>query len=208
MTRIAILEDDPVQREAVSSALAGHPGYEIVGEFGTVAALARAWPTLKADVVLIDIQLPDGSGLDAIRVVKGGNQDTKAIVVTVVNDSATLLAAFQVGACGYLLKENDTKALVTRLEELLAGEVPMSPGIAIRLLEFFRRVPGDSTALETLSPTERQVLGLLASGLSNKEIASARGVTVAGIRSQLTSIYRKLQVQKRTEAVALFTLRG
>lgn len=206
--RLAILEDDPVQSAWMAEAIKGQPGYEMVGEFGSVEALRRAMPYLNADVILIDIQLPDGSGLDAIRLIRKASPKTRAIVVTVLNDSAILLAAFQVGASGYILKGDDTKSLLVRLEDMLAGEVPMSPGIALRLLEHFRKVPGDPGALGSLSTAEREVLGLLSTGMTNKEIAQARGVSVPTIRSQLTSIYQQLQVGKRTEAVALFTRHG
>jgi DNA-binding NarL/FixJ family response regulator len=206
--RLALLEDDPEQRLALKQVFTADTSYRLEAEFSGLDEFRQALPQLDVEVVLVDIQLPKGSGLEALQLLRKCEPRPKAIVLTAVNDSATLLAALQAGADGYLLKRGDPKGLLMRLGELLAGEVPMSPGIARRLLEHFRRSPGDPLAVATLSPAERDVLALLASGRSNKEIAEARGVGVPAVRSQITAIYRKLRVETRTEAVALFARHG
>lgn len=208
VVRVAILDDDPGQRASLSAVLNAEPGFQVVGQFGSLAELEAALPGLQAEVVLVDVQLPDGNGVSAVALLHERKPEAKAIVLTVINDSGTLLAALQAGAGGYLLKRADSKDLVVRLRELLAGEVPMSPGIALRLLEHFRRMPGDPAAVATLTPAEREVLGLLASGYTNKEIAAARGVSVPTVRTQLGNIYRHLRVKGRTGAVALVGWRG
>lgn len=207
--RLVIVEDDPRQRESLVNALKAGSGYEVAGEFATLEEFRQAVRRLPCDVALVDIQLPDGSGLEAIRLLKQAKVPPKVVVLTVVNDSGTLFAALQAGADGYLLKRGDSKGLLLRLGELLGGEVPMSPAIARRLLDHFRlTLAGRPDAVAALTASETEVLTLLARGHSNQEIAEARRVALPTVRSQLTAIYGKLHVRSRTEAVALFHRQG
>lgn len=203
--RLTILDDDPLQGEVIARACDSAPGYEVVGHFLSLADLRSGLRRLNCDIALVDIQLPDGSGLEAIRMLKALKSPPKVVILTVVNDSATLFGALQAGADGYVLKRGDPKGILQRLGDLLAGEVPISAAIARRLIQHFRQIqPGHPDALHQLTPSENAVLGLLARGLTNQEIANERGVALATIRSQLASIYEKLHVRSRTEAVALY----
>ena len=129
----------------------------------------------------------------------------RCIVLTVLADSTTLFEALRAGADGYLLKRGDPVGLLVRLGELLAGDVPLSPAIARRILDHFREgiVPATLPA-DPMTTSEREVLGLLAQGYANQEIADRRRVALTTVRTQLTAIYQKLHVRSRTEAVAAF----
>lgn len=203
--RLTLLEDDVRQREALVNAVNAVAGYVVVGEFASLKELRQSVARLQCDVALVDIQLPDGSGIEAIRLLKRSKTAPKVVVLTVVNDSGTLFAALQAGADGYLLKRGDPKGVLARLGDLLAGEVPMSAAIARRLLDHFRHgQSGLTDAVKDLTASETEVLALLAHGQTNQEIAEVRGVALATVRSQLTAIYAKLRVRNRTEAVAVF----
>lgn len=203
--RIAILEDDPRQRAAVAAELGCIPGCVVVGEFGRVQDLRKALPGLRCDLVLLDVQLPDGTGIEALRFAKSLPAPVpRCIMLTVLADSVTLFEALKAGADGYLVKRGDPKALVERLRELESGEVPMSPAVARRVLDHFRGVSASPSGVDDLTASEREVLTLLAQGHTNQEIAESRRVALATVRTQLTSVYQKLQVRNRTEAVAWF----
>jgi DNA-binding NarL/FixJ family response regulator len=187
------------------AALGSSTIYEVVAQLDSLVALHAARGRLQCDVALVDIQLTDGSGIEAIRLLKHSGTPPKVVVLTVLQDSATLFAALQAGADGYLVKGSDPRGVLARLGDLLAGEVPMSAAIARRLLDHFRQAaPGRTEALTNLTASETEVLALLAQGQTNQEIAEIRRVALSTVRSQLMAIYAKLQVRNRTEAVALF----
>lgn len=202
--RLIILEDDPRQSAALVGFLSSCPDFQITGCAASLTALEEILQRFTCDLALVDIQLPAGSGLDAIQLLKNRPNPPKVIVRTVVNDSATLFQALRAGADGYLLKDGDPKSLPSRLRELLQGELPMSPAIARRVLTHFQGIPpAHSDSISSLTPSERAVLMLLARGHSNQEIADLRQVSLPTVRSQLSAIYSKLHVRSRTEAVAV-----
>jgi DNA-binding NarL/FixJ family response regulator len=156
------------------------------------------------DVLLVDLGLPDGSGLDLIRRARECSPSTLSMVITVFGDEASLVNALEAGARGYLLKSEGPSDLRESVAQLVAGGAPITPAIASFLLRRFESPPDESGAHEhrsTLSPRERQVLELIVRGLSNQDVANELGISRHTATSHVRSIYRKLEVRSRSAAV-------
>lgn len=201
LVRIAIIEDQEPTRIMWRGALEGSPGYACVAEFGSAEDAQEQFREGAWDVAIVDVKLPGRSGLSLIRWLKERQPEMRCLVITAVNDSRTLFEAFRAGADGYLLKRGEPKHLLTRLGEILAGEIPLSPGVARRVLHFFRD-PQVDPRLEQLTQTQRRVLLALAEGSSNKELSQLLSMSEPTVRSHLAEIFKKLRIHSRAEAVA------
>lgn len=204
---IAIVEDQEAARETLVAIVGGAPGYCCVGAFESAEDALNKFVAGTWDIALVDIQLPGQSGLALIRRLKAIEPTLRCLVLTVVCDSTIVFEAIRCGADGYLLKNGDPKHLLTRLGEILAGEVPMSPAIARRFLEHFRTGETDNR-LDELTGAQRRVLLALAGGASNKELAESLGMSEATVRSHLSAAFRKLRLNSRAEAVAYLHIGG
>jgi len=152
------------------------------------------------DLALIDLGLPDGSGLDVLRTLKRENSASIKVVTTVMGDDASIVAALSAGADGYLLKENSSAVLTRHLAQLAHGIPAISPSIARRIMEHFRLTGPVMTQENLLTERESEVLGLIASGLRNAEVAFEMGITVSTVAGYIKIIYRKLGISSRAEA--------
>ena len=203
MSSILLIEDDPRIRAAVRALVATEPRYELAGECGTVASgIARALAS-KPDVILLDLGLPDGSGTDVLRALRSEGLVALALVLTIFDDAEHVFDALRAGAVGYLLKDDLAARLVPALEEACAGGAPMSPRIARRVLASFAdqaAVPADAEH-RALTKREREVTELLADGATYDEVARGLGVSTNTVRTFIRSIYDKLHVCSKTEAV-------
>ena len=206
--RLALLEDAPTQRAVYLKDIADDSDFECVGSYGSADELLSNLRPGQCDVAIIDLQLPGKSGIETIRALKRWSPAPRCVLMTVINDSEAIFGALKAGADGYLLKRDDPSHFLDRIRSLLAGDAPMSPAVSRRVLEYFRLPPPEEFPLETLSEAEREVLQLLAQGLANKEIAQQRNSEVSTVRTQLSTIYRKLQARGRTEAVRKATEAG
>jgi DNA-binding NarL/FixJ family response regulator len=204
---ILIIEDDEPTRERLGAAVALHPELHLVAATGTLsegAALVRAH---KPKVVLLDLGLPDGSGLDLIRLVSREKLPTEVMVVTVFGDESHVIAALSAGATGYLLKDGEAGYIGNAILQLLAGGSPISPSVARHLLRRFQPAPSPdrpsaADSGETrLTRRETEVLQLVAKGYSYTEIADTLGMSIHTLTSHVKHIYRKLAVRSRGEAV-------
>jgi len=201
---VVIVEDEPSTRRYFASAIAECAELRLAGEAGTLregrALLAREAP----DVLLVDLGLPDGSGLDLIRTARELSADTHSLVVTVLGDEKTVLCAIEAGARGYLLKDAEPHDLARSILDLLAGGSPISPAIARHLLVRFQE-PAPSARAEAAGPKlterEREVLELVVKGLTYAEIANVLGISWNTAATHVRRIYRKLEVRSRGEAV-------
>lgn len=198
MSRVFLVEDEPHARRAVRELLAGSD-IELIGEAATIAAARDGLRGSSADVVLLDLELPDGSGLDVLRLVRERNPAPLVIVLTVLADDEHIFEALREGAIGYLLKCDLDQRLIAGLRDAIAGGSPMSPGIARRVLATFA---APRAADMPLTSREAEVMDLLARGCGYDEIGRALGVTTNTIRSFIRSIYEKLHVSNRAEAVS------
>lgn len=152
------------------------------------------------DLALIDLGLPDGSGLDVLRRLKLDNPDTICVITTVMGDDAHIVAALSAGAQGYLLKEQDAEMLVKQLKQVTEGVPALSPSIARRIMEHFRLTGPVAEPEGILTAREQEVLGLIGKGMRNVDVAVDLELAVTTVASHIKSIYRKLGISSRAEA--------
>jgi len=202
--RVLLVEDEAHARARLARAVEAHSRLELVGSVASCAEARRALESAP-DVLLTDLKLPDGSGLDLIRELRAAGAKTVPMIITVFGDEPNVVAAIEAGAMGYLLKDAAADSVGDAIQELLAGGSPLSPSIARHVL---RRFQGLETPAETtdpdaprLSQREREILGRIVRGFSYKEIAQQLAVSTHTVATHVRSIYRKLSVHSRSEAV-------
>jgi DNA-binding NarL/FixJ family response regulator len=203
--RIAVVEDDLASRKLLVSTLQADPDYVVVAEFSEGKAAVAAVPHLAPDIVLVDLGLPDISGIDVIRKLKALNAECNVLVVTTFGDEKTVTSALEAGADGYLLKGTALEELRRDIRFLQSGGSPLSPMVARKLLNKLQsRTTGakpEVTGDTTLTRREQDILEMIAKGFSYTETSKICGIAAATVHSHLKSIYRKLEVHSKTEAV-------
>ena len=207
MIRIAIVEDNKVIRESLEAYVRKDPEFRCVGTCPTAEEALEKLPGLNPNVVLMDIQLPQQSGIECAAQLKQLLPDVRIIMVTVYGDPDLIFKALRAGACGYLLKRCTPEELITAVREVQQGGAPMSREIARKVISHFQDFPRptDTTSeVENLSPREREILELLTQGFLDKEIADRLGVKHGTVRWHLKHVYEKLHVRSRTEAAIKF----
>lgn len=208
MTRIAIVEDNKVIRESLAAYLRQDASLSCVCTCGTAEEALAQLPAQRPDVVLMDIQLPQQSGIDCAAQLKQLLPEVRIIMVTVYGDPDLIFKALRAGACGYLLKRCTPEELLAAVREVQQGGAPMSREIARKVITHFQEAPpspaGAPAEMENLSPREREILELLTQGFPDKEIADRLGVKHGTVRWHLQHIYEKLHVRSRTEAALKF----
>jgi two-component system, NarL family, response regulator DevR len=202
--RLLLVDDSEVVRAGLRALLGLEPGFEIAGEAANVTAAVAANAQLKPDVVLLDIRLPDGTGIDACRRMLAATPDVRILVVTSVLDDAVVDSAIRAGAHGYLLKEIDGRALVNAIRDVAAGKSTLDPAITARVMQLARSGGPAHDLLATLSPQEKRVLALIAEGHTNKEAAAKLGLTEKTVKNYLATVFDKLHVTRRAEAAVLY----
>jgi DNA-binding NarL/FixJ family response regulator len=198
---IVIVEDDFKTRENLQALLRENPGFKCLGAFTSGEAAIEGMPKLKPDVVLMDINLPKMSGVECTRQLKQFLPKTHIIMLTVYDDSDRIFRALQMGANGYLLKRSPADEILQAIQDVQHGGAPMSNYIARKVVQSFQQQGASAKPTENLSKRETEVLGYVAQGYSNKEVAEALGLSVETIHAYLKNIYAKLHVRSRTEAV-------
>lgn len=200
MKRILIVEDIAQTRRWLAEiASEAFPGCRIEEAASMRAGLAAA-AQADFDLALIDLGLPDGSGLEVLRSLKLVCPDAIPIVTTVMGDDAHIVAALSAGAQGYLLKENPADLLTAQLKRLADGIPALSPSIARRIMEHFRYTGPAADPEEDLTAREKEVLGLIGRGLRNIDVATSLDLAESTVASHIKSIYRKLGISSRAEA--------
>jgi DNA-binding NarL/FixJ family response regulator len=208
--RVVLIDDSPIIRLGLRSALEDFADIAIVGEAGTAAAGVAAVAQFKPDVVLLDLHLPDKSGLHACRDLLKVRPQTQVLILTSSSNERNVQDAMTAGAQGYLLKENDGAALADALRAVACGHSVLDPSLAGQVLNLVRHRPGLSALekLQQLSHQERRVVALLADGLTNKEIGDQLGLTEKTVKNYLATIFSKLNIARRTQAAALYVEAG
>lgn len=201
---VALVEDNAALRKSLVLILEGSPGFRCVGDYPDGKAVTQGLLATRPQVVLMDLMLPDTTGVELVRELKPKLPSTQFIMLTVVRDHERLLAALQAGATGYLLKHTPPAEVLEAIREVHAGGSPMSPAIARLVVTSFRERPAAREPLPDLTPREREVLELLAKGFFYKEIAAKLGITFATVHTHLRGVYEKLHVRSRTEAVTRY----
>ncbi len=202
--RVAIIEDDRRILDSLELLVDGTPELRCVGAFGSAEAGLAGLAAAAPDVVLLDIQLPGLSGIEALARLKALLPNVPVLMLTVYEDSETVFDALRHGASGFLTKRTAPAALLEAIQQVHAGGSPMSPHIARKVVQHFHRLGPSVRPAENLTAREIEVLSLLAQGRLYKEIADQLGIAHETVRSHLSSIYAKLQVRTRTEAVVKF----
>lgn len=203
--RIIVADDHPLFRDGVVSSLQSSGGFAVVGEAPDAETALRLAREHLPDLVLLDITMP-GGGLNATRDIATACPATKIVMLTVSEDEDDLLAAMKAGASGYVLKGVTSRELVRALRQVLDGDVYVTPSLAGNLLREMSR-PRASNPLDGLTPREREVIELVANGLSNFEIGQRLGLTEKTIKHYMTNILGKLHVRSRVD-VALMASRA
>lgn len=204
--RVLLIDDSPIIRLGLRSALEDYTDITIVAEAGSAADGLAAVAKHKPDVVLLDLHLPDKSGLQVCRELLRLRPQTKVLVLTSSSNERNMQEALSAGAQGYLLKDNDGAALAGGLRTVAAGQPVLDPAMASQVLNLVRNrgEMSAATKLNQLSPQERRVVAYLADGLTNKEIGDRLNLTEKTVKNYLATIFSKLNIARRTQAAALF----
>ena len=203
--RILIADDHPVFRFGLRALLEAQSDIVVVGEAESGAAAVQMAQSLQPDVVLMDINMPGLNGIEATKqIMASATPPRTAVLIITMFDDDTVFTAVRAGARGYLLKGAQGDETLRAIRAVANGEVIFSPGVAAQMMDFFARgVPGVSYAMPfpELTPREREILGLLAQGLSNGAIAEKLVLSSKTVRNQVSTIFSKLQVASRSEAI-------
>lgn len=207
MERVTILvaDDHPVVRQGLRTFLATQDDLEVVGEAATCTEAAERAAELRPDVVLLDLVMPGGDGIEAAREIRAASPASKVIVLTSYPDDATVLPALEAGAAGYLLKDVEPRELADGVRRVHRGESLLHPAVARRVIREAVG-PGAAPDRDALTPRELDVLRLIARGLPNKLIARELGIAERTVKTHVSSIFAKLGVTDRTQA-ALYAVR-
>jgi DNA-binding NarL/FixJ family response regulator len=206
---VAVVEDDARLRRAVTEALESSKDCHCVGVFPNGTTAIARLPALAPDVILMDINLPDIGGVECVAQIAPQLPRTEIIMLTVFQDPETIFKALSAGAHGYLVKPVMPRKLLQAIREIRDGGVPMSPGIAREVIDFFRRPappPAPNTTADDagLGAREQQVLESLVKGLTYKEIAGELEISIWTVATYVRRIYEKLHVRSRSEVIAKF----
>ena len=204
MTKIAIVEDNKVIRESLMEFIHADSECRCVCACATAEEALKIIPKHEPEIVLMDIQLPNMSGIDCLAQLKQMLPSVHVIMVTVYEDTERIFKALRLGACGYLLKRCTPEELLAAIREVRQGGAPMSREIARKVIVSFQEPVKAAAEVEDLSPREREILELLAGGFANKAIADRLGLTDGTVRWHLRHVYHKLHVRSRTEAALKF----
>jgi DNA-binding NarL/FixJ family response regulator len=207
--RLLLVDDHEVVRIGLRAVLGRDPEIEIVGEAGTSAEAVSQADRLKPDVVLLDIRLPDGGGVEACREILGTRTGTRVLFLTSFADDDTVLAAIVAGAGGYLLKEIGSEELIRSIKVVAGGQSILDSKVTERVLQWMKTLeaPAVEPKVEGLSPQEQRVVALITQGQTNKEIAVSIGLSEKTVKNYLANIFQKLQITRRSQAAAFFAKR-
>jgi DNA-binding NarL/FixJ family response regulator len=200
--KVAIIEDLRDIREGLATMINFTEGFECVGKYGS---MEEAVPSIRhrlPDVILSDIGLPGMNGIDGVRILKETYPDLTILMLSIYTDNERIFDALCAGACGYLLKKTPPARIIESLREAVSGGSPMSPEIARKVVALFRDFRPPERVDYDLTPHEERILRLLVEGHSKKTAAAALGVSYHTISFHVRSIYEKLQVHSKSEAVA------
>lgn len=203
---VLLVDDHEVVRVGLRSLLEEHERIRVVGEAGTVHDAVAEAARLRPDVILMDVRLPDGDGIEVCRTIRAARPECRVVMLTAYADDDALLASVMAGACGYLLKQARGPELVRAIEEAAAGRSLLDPAAAEWLLSQFRELARSREEMNRLTEQERRVLDLIAGGKTNREIAHDLQLAEKTVKNYVSNILSKLQFKRRTEAAVFATL--
>jgi len=202
--RLLVVDDHEVVRQGLVALLGRREEFQVVAEAGTVAEAVEAARRVQPDIVIMDVRLPDGSGVEACREIRSELPATRVIILTSYPDEDAVLSAIVAGASGYLLKQIRARDLVAALEAVGRGESLLDPAVTEKVLERVRRIATGAYADEMaqLTQQEQKILALVAEGKTNKEIASDVFLSDKTVKNYVSSILSKLNLERRAQAAA------
>jgi DNA-binding NarL/FixJ family response regulator len=202
--KVAIVDDDEGIRASLATLIRRAPALRLVGDYADAEAALKDIPHRTPDVVLMDINLPGMNGVECVRQLKGSLPKVQFLMLTVYEDSDSLFNSLKAGASGYLLKRTASARLLEAIRDVHGGGSPMTPQLARRVVQFFSRSTEGDSPLARLTPGEKDFLEQLAKGYAYKEIADRMGISIDTVRSYVRTVYEKLHVHSRTEAVVKY----
>ena len=207
--RLLVVDDHEVVRQGLAAMLDRRPGFQVVAEAGTVAEAIEMARHHQPDLVIMDVRLPDGSGIEACREIRAEMPATKVVMLTSYPDEEAVFSAIVAGASGYLLKQVRGRDLIAALEAVGRGESLLDPAVTEKVLERVRRIAtgGAADDLAQLTPQEQKILLLVAEGKTNKEIAAEVFLSDKTVKNYVSSILSKLNLQRRAQAAAYLAKR-
>ncbi len=200
--RVLLVDDHEVVRQGVKALLEAQETVKVVGEAGTASDAVRRVGYDSPDVVVMDVRLPDGSGVDACREIRSRFPDVKVLMLTSYADEEALVSAIMAGAAGYVLKRIDSGELVRSIERVGRGESLLDPEMTERLFRKIRGEAEEDPLLGRLSPQERRILDLIAEGMTNREIADELFLAEKTVKNYVSNLLGKLEMKRRSEAAA------
>ena len=205
MTRVLIADDDDLMRVGLVELLSGESEIEVVGEASTGREAVERARRLDPDVVLMDVRMPDLDGIGAARELARAAPDARVLILTTFEQDDYIFGALRAGASGFLLKRTRPEELIAAVRTIARGDSLLSPSVTRRVIDRMAQQPSpdlsDQAKLDELTPREKEVLDLLARGMSNREIAAALVVEESTIRSHVKRILMKLDLRDRVQAV-------
>jgi len=200
MYRVNLVEDDPEVNKRLAELIEAHPNYTLTHNATTLSEGKMALASQQPDILLVDLGLPDGSGIELIKAIHLLRLDTQAMVISGFHDEHTVFQALEAGAQGYLLKYDDSQAITDCLQQMLEGGAPMSAAIARLMLNKFQ-TPKPTPLPEVLTERQQRILKYISQGFSSQEIAEKLNIRYYTVTTHIKNIYSKLQVNSRTEAL-------
>lgn len=195
---ILVVDDHPLMRKGILQLIAMEPSLRLVGEAGDGQQGVELAHRLRPDLILLDLNMRGLSGMEALKALKAADLDTRVIILTVSDSEDDVVAALRLGADGYLLKDMEPEHLIARLREVLRGTLVISPSLTTVLAQALR-APQSASSLD-LTDRERQVLKMIAAGLSNKMIGNKLGITEGTVKVHVKNLLHKLGLRSRVEA--------
>ena len=202
--RLLVVDDHEVVRQGLVALIDRRDGFQVVAEAGTVVEAIEAARRFQPDIVVMDVRLPDGSGVEACREIRAERPETRVVMLTSYPDEEAVLSAIVAGASGYLLKQIRARDLMTALETVGRGGSLLDPAVTEKVLERIRRIAtgGQSDELAALTAQEQRILMLVAEGKTNKEIAGEIFLSDKTVKNYVSSILSKLNLERRAQAAA------
>jgi two-component system response regulator DevR len=203
--RVYLLDDHEVVRRGIRDLLEEEPDIEVIGESGSAVDAAHRIPALRPDVAILDGRLQDGSGVDVCRDIRSADASIRALILTSFADDEALFAAIMAGASGYVLKQIRGNDLVDTVRRVADGQSMLDPALTERVLERIRRGPEEPRELRGLTDQERKILGHIAEGLTNRQIAAEMVLAEKTVKNYVSALLAKLGLERRTQAAVLAT---
>ena len=200
--RVFLLDDHEIVRRGLRELIDGEDDLEVVGEASTADEAIGRIPATRPDVAVLDVRLPDGSGIEVCREIRARHPDVQALMLTSFADDEALFSAIMAGAAGYVLKQIRGTELLDAIRRVAAGESLLDPAVTRRVLERLRQDKEEDEGLARLSEQERRILDHIAEGMTNRQIAESMFLAEKTVKNYVSSMLSKLGMERRTEAAA------